>query len=166
MRVLLLLVLFVPALSVADVFKCVNDGRVAYSERPCASGAVPYEALGFSSRSLTLVRGGADTFNIAGTVNGMPVNFIVDTGATITAISGDYAYRLGLRSCVPSGFANTANGRVNVCSVFLDVTVAGHVFNRVEVSVMHNSRGVALLGNDLLRHFVLEQRGDTLLMTR
>lgn len=87
MRIILLL-LFCPVLAFAEVHKCVNDGKVTYTQERCVSGAAVYDAARASigeSRvsSVTLLRGANGVFNLSGFVNGKSADFIVDTVRSI-----------------------------------------------------------------------------------
>ncbi len=48
-------------------------------------------------------------FYAAGSINGRPVNFLVDTGATLVTVSEKFAREAGLSSGIPTVF-RTANG--------------------------------------------------------
>jgi aspartyl protease family protein len=50
-------------------------------------------------------------FWVEGTVNGRPVRFLVDTGASSVVVSEDFAQRAGLQGGQPTVFS-TANGRM------------------------------------------------------
>lgn len=172
MQKIVLLVVFFSFPALAEVHKCVNGGDVSYSEKPCVSGAVPYDAgrvsVGDSTtRSASIVRGAGGLFWAKGSVNGLPANFIVDTGATNTTLSGDLAYRLGMRNCVPAGMVSTANGTTSFCRVTVSrLSVAGFNFSNVSVVVNPTMRGEPLFGNDLLNQFTIQQQGDLLTLSR
>jgi len=94
-------------------------------------------------------------YYIGGRVNGRPIRFLVDTGATYVTMSGDHAtnigidYRKGLRS-----FANTAAATVPVWQVTLDsVSVGGIKVSNVRATVIEGPQPYeALLGNSFLKH--------------
>ncbi|MDZ7825215.1 MAG: TIGR02281 family clan AA aspartic protease [Gammaproteobacteria bacterium] len=91
--------------------------RCGSTERPCC-------ALGLSrrvganfrepeSRSVSVARDGRGQFRVAGTIEGRPVRFLVDTGASILAMSGNDASALGIdyRGNGREGSVVTAAGR-------------------------------------------------------
>ncbi len=81
-----------------------------------------------------------------GAVNGFPVVFMVDTGATNVAISSNTASRAGITSCVAQTFS-TANGSVQGCKAIVENIVFGTFrLSNVEVAIMPNMQGEALLG--------------------
>ena len=98
-----------------------------------------------------------------GSINGAPVTFLLDTGATAVALPLDLARRLEL-PLLPGGLSKTANGVVQTWSTRLDsVAVAGLTAHNVRAVVMPNMPGdEVLLGMNYLKRFELIQRGDTL----
>ncbi len=103
----------------------------------------------------------------SGTINGEPVTFLIDTGATAVALPLALARRLGLR-LVPGGMSKTANGMVETWGTRLDsVELGGLGVRNVRAAVMPNMPGDdVLLGMSYLKHFELIQRGDTLTLRR
>jgi aspartyl protease family protein len=99
----------------------------------------------------------------AGSINGSPVTFLLDTGATSVALPLDLARRLELQ-LMPGGMSKTANGVVQTWSTRLQsVGVAGLTARNVRAVVMPNMPGdEVLLGMNYLKRFELIQRGDTL----
>lgn len=169
---ILLFLLIAPVPAFAGVYKCVNDGKVVYSESPCVSGAVAYDAervsvADGSARTATATRGADGTFSLMGAVNGQPVEFMLDTGASFTTISGALAYRLGVRSCVPAGVFKTGNGNSAYCRITLSrLSVAGFNFANVSVAVSPAMSTDALFGNDLLSHFLVIQKNGVMTLSR
>ncbi|WP_295888671.1 TIGR02281 family clan AA aspartic protease [uncultured Thiohalocapsa sp.] len=98
-----------------------------------------------------------------GTINGEPVTFLLDTGATAVALPLTLARRLEL-ALLPGGMSKTANGLVRTWSTRLDsVDVAGLTAHDVRAVVMPNMPGdEVLLGMNYLKRFELIQRGNTL----
>lgn len=166
------LLLLLPFSCYAQVFKCKTEsGQVIYSETPCAVGALPYKAgqvsIGGGPQSTSLTRGDDGVFKATGLANDQPVDFVIDTGASVTTLGGDIASRLGLRDCVAAGFAHTANGKTAVCRATLaKLSVAGFNFSNVSVVVSPNMSGIGLLGNDLLKQFSVKLQGDMLTLSR
>ena len=74
---------------------------------------------------LVLERSRGGHFVATGRINGEPVEFLVDTGATYVALPQEMAERLGLES-TGSAWFNTANGRVRG-----GLTILDEVFNTV-----------------------------------
>ncbi len=166
--ILLLLSLFLSFGAMAQVFKCANS-RVSYSDSPCSSGGVSYNASAASVStpvSLQIVHANGGFF-YQGSANGLPVNFQIDTGATKTTLSGDTAFKLGVKSCVPSGVSHTANGQAVFCMVRLSsLTLGQFTFSNVDVQVMPGMSGVSLFGMDLLSQMHFSQFNGVLTISR
>jgi clan AA aspartic protease (TIGR02281 family) len=102
----------------------------------------------------------------AGSVNGVPLVFMVDTGATSVAISSGMAARVGISQCVPRTFS-TANGKAQGCMAKVpEITFGGFRLSNIDVAVMPNLSSEALLGMNVLRLFRIEQANDTLIISR
>lgn len=98
-----------------------------------------------------------------GRVNGQPVTFLLDTGATLVAIPQGLAERLGLKRG-QRGISQTANGRVTTYRTNLNsLELGGITLNDVQASITPGMDGdVILLGMSALKQFELTQKGDTL----
>jgi aspartyl protease family protein len=112
---------------------------------------------------VVLRRNRAGQYVAGGRINGEPVVFMVDTGATDVALPLPLARRLGLR-LQPGGISTTANGRVETWRTRLDsVDVGGLVLRDVRASVLPNMPGEeVLLGMSYLKHLELIQRDGNL----
>jgi aspartyl protease family protein len=110
----------------------------------------------------------ADTrghFYSLGMVNGVPVRFVVDTGATLISLPQSDADRLGIdyRSG-RRGSSRTANGVVPVYLVKLDsVKVGGIELHNVD-ALVHEGGGLdqALLGMSFLNRLEMQRDGATM----
>ena len=112
---------------------------------------------------VVLLRNRAGHYVANGTINGQPVVFLLDTGATQVALPLNLAQRLGL-PLRPGGISRTANGDVQTWSTRLDeVSLGGLSARRVAATVLPGMEGSeVLLGMSYLKRFELIQRGDTL----
>lgn len=106
---------------------------------------------------------GRGQYVVPGTVNGVDVEFLLDTGATGVALPHALAQRLGLVSGPPVEIV-TASDVVPGYLVTLDeVSVGPLSLHRVRGSVSERTIGdQVLLGMSFLRHFELSQRGGSL----
>ncbi len=98
-----------------------------------------------------------------GTINGYPVRFLVDTGATTVAISSDLARRIGIE--LKDGqpwIASTAGGMARMVRINLDrVSVGDIVLRDVDAGVILGSHPVTpLLGMSFLGEVDMVRRGD------
>lgn len=98
-----------------------------------------------------------------GRVNGQPVTFLLDTGATLVAIPAGLTDTLNLTRG-RQGMSQTANGRVITYRTELDsLELGGITLNDVQASITPGMDGeVILLGMSALKQFELTQKGDTL----
>lgn len=103
-------------------------------------------------------------------VNGTPVEFLVDTGASSVVLSDRDARRAGIDvdNLAFTGFANTANGTVRTADVWVDELALGGVTVRnFPVSVNGGEMDFSLLGMEYLETFDrIEISGGRLVLER
>jgi aspartyl protease family protein len=101
---------------------------------------------------------------VSGSINGLPVRFLVDTGATMVSMGRAEATRLGLNlSGAESGTAYTANGPVPVMRVRLDrVNVGDITLDAVDALVHEHDLPIALLGMSFLNRTDMKFEGNLL----
>lgn len=98
-----------------------------------------------------------------GTINGQPVEFMLDTGATDVSIPVAVADRLGLRRGRAANY-HTANGTVRAWQTTVDVIQLGPLqAGPVRASINPHTGGDAvLLGMSFLKELDFSQQGNTL----
>lgn len=118
--------------------------------------------------TVTLMADGAGHYVTQGSINGMPVRLIVDTGATMVSMGMSDAKRLGLQYAKGErGLSTTANGTVAVYKIKLDtVKVGGIVMNQVDGLVQESDMPFVLLGMSFLNRLELKQDGPQLTMVQ
>ncbi len=103
-------------------------------------------------------------------LNGVPVQFVVDTGATNVVLSEADARRVGLDPdrLVFAGRANTANGTVATASARIETVELENITDRnMRVQVNGGEMNGSLLGMDYLRRFArIEIEPDRLVLIR
>jgi len=156
-----------PVLAGASTFKCVDtDGSVTYSATPCGDNAeamVFHDSGGYGDGAMDVRMDKGHSFSTQGTINGAPVTFIIDTGASRTAISVAAAKRAGLAGCRGSGLAVTAGGVTTSCVAFIrEITLGPLHFNNLEVVIMPNMPVDALFGMDLLKRLKVSQENGVM----
>src|SRR5262249_26251483 len=107
-------------------------------------------------------------FFASGSVNGRPVRFVVDTGATLTTLSRADAQRVGVdyRRGTPAR-SMTANGVASGWRVSLDsVRVGDATVRNVDAMVIDSNLPFALLGMSFLGRFDMQRQGQTLVLRR
>ena len=101
-------------------------------------------------------------------MNGAPVRFLVDTGATAVTLSTAAARRMGLDvSKSEAVMVTTANGRVVGRRVRLDRVALGDlVLHQVDAIVQDGLGDQALLGMTFLSRTELRREGDRLVLVK
>jgi len=103
-----------------------------------------------------------------GSINGKPVDFLIDTGASWIAMSQDQAKQLGVNYLDEGskGWASTANGTTPVYNVKLNKVKVGAIELRyVTASVLMNSSpSYILLGNSFLNRVDMKREGQMMLL--
>ncbi len=127
----------------------------------------PVSAGGGDAARVLLRQNRLGHYVASGQINGEPVVFLVDTGATQVSVPAPLARRLGLRSGAPMS-ANTANGVVTTYATTLAQVQLGDIVLRdVRASINPGMRSdEVLLGMSFLRHLELTQRDGTLTLTQ
>jgi aspartyl protease family protein len=107
-------------------------------------------------------------FVTEGLVNGGAVRFLVDTGASMVALPGPDAHRLGIDFRKGRLVTmRTANGPAYAYIVTLDtVKVGGIELHNVEAAVHEQGLGTALLGMSFLNRVEMRNEGQTMTLTR
>jgi len=98
-----------------------------------------------------------------GTINGHPVVFLLDTGASDVAIPESLANEIGLLKG-QAVYVKTANGNTEAYRTQLDSVALGDI-TRYDLSatILPNIAGKeVLLGMNFLKHFEIIQKGKTL----
>jgi len=119
-------------------------------------------------QSVTLSADTRGHFVTEGAINGKPVRFVVDTGATLIALPARDAVRLGLdyRKGQLSA-TQTAAGVVPVYRVRLDSVKVGAIeLTGVEGSVIEQGLDIALLGMSFLSRVEMQHAGQLMTLTR
>lgn len=117
------------------------------------------------AREVVLQRNRFGHYVTSGEINGQPVTFMLDTGATGVAIPDAVARRLG----IPRGRAyrtQTANGTAVSYAAMLDSVAVGDIaLNNVQAGIAPGM-GIdqVLLGMSFLKHIEFTQRGDSLIL--
>jgi aspartyl protease family protein len=122
---------------------------------------------GFASQgkgNVTLYPDRGGHFFVDGLVNGTNVRFMVDTGATVVAMSSAVANRIGIdyRKHGQPGMASTPAGYVKTYNIMLGtVQVGGITLHNVAGSVIEgNHPREALLGMSFLGHLDMKRDGE------
>jgi aspartyl protease family protein len=117
------------------------------------------------AKEVVLKRNRMGHYVASGSINGHPVTFLLDTGATDVALPGTLAKQLGIAGRVTSQ-SHTAGGIVSTELTRLrEVGLGDIVLRDVRASILDTMEGdEVLLGMSFLKRLELLQRGDTLIV--
>jgi aspartyl protease family protein len=119
---------------------------------------------GASGREILIAAGPGGHFVTSGQINGKPVQFMVDTGATVVAMGRGEAERLGIDwKGGQRGMSQTAAGVVTAHGVSLTSVRIGdvEVFG-VNAMILPAEMPFVLLGNSFLTRFSMRRDSDVM----
>lgn len=122
-----------------------------------------------SRPTVKLVADSGGHFSTVGSINGRPIRFMVDTGATMVSLSTNTARQFGIDlGRATQGAVSTAGGVVRSYNVTLDNVKVGPIsLNFVEATIVDNlPDGFALLGNSFLSRVQMSREGNVLTLTQ
>ena len=107
-------------------------------------------------------------FYTTGTVNGVSVRFLVDTGATMISLGASDARRIGLDfNRGQKGMTQTANGQGVVSKIQLDTVRIGDVtLHNVDALIHQTEMPMALLGMSFLNRMEMQRDGSTMTLKK
>ncbi|MGY6634041.1 MAG: retropepsin-like aspartic protease family protein [Alkalilacustris sp.] len=150
------------------IFLGVSVGALLWQE--VRDDLLPTRAVSFGDGRIELPRHRSGHFFATLDVQGVPMSFIVDTGATDVVLSRADARKLGLDpdQLVYSGRAQTANGLVRTARITLDeVTFGGFTDHQLRAWVNEGELEYSLLGMVYLERFEkIEISRDRLVLIR
>jgi len=119
-------------------------------------------------QSVSLTADARGHFAAAGSLNGYPVSFLVDTGATSIAISAAEARRMGLDYKAGQAVGvGTAAGVVPAWRVkFNTVKVGSITLSQVDGMVVETGLSMPLLGMSFLNRMEMKRDGQTMTLTQ
>ncbi len=126
----------------------------------------PRAAVVAADGALVIARGSDGHFRVAGSINGQPVRFMVDTGASLIAVTDALAQQAGLEGGQVTQF-RTANGvRQGRVVVAQSVAVGPLVVSglRVGTGYTGEAAGDALLGQNFLQHFDVQMQRERMVL--
>jgi|SRR4051812_10701146 aspartyl protease family protein len=119
-------------------------------------------------QKVTLAADTSGHFMSEGSINGVPIRFLVDTGASTIALPARDARRMGIDYRKGQvGISQTANGPVQIFVVRLDTVRLGSIeLANVEAVVIESGLNVALLGMSFLNRVEMQRDGQTMTLIR
>ena len=178
MRIHLVALLSVAILSLSSaasradsIYKCKDQqGKSIYQGSPCEEDAVavsswetaipPVQKIKeppMTTGGLYVIKQRGDGhYFLDGTINGKPLTFLVDTGASAVSLPREIAYMANM-SCDEQVRMNTANGATSVClSVIATLKFGPFLLKNVPATIVPNL-DQPLLGMNVLQQFKIEQ---------
>ncbi|MDB6096186.1 MAG: aspartyl protease [Francisellaceae bacterium] len=162
----------------ANYYRCEVNNRILYQAFPCQDSAqqhvldsndfpkstTPTPILStvpnFSQEEIIVARSPDTHFHVNGTINGVKVDFLIDTGATELAIPESLALSANLLH-LKEIEAQTAGGETKAFTTSIrELKVGNFQFKDVAASIINGQQ--ALLGMSILSHFDLTQKDDNL----
>lgn len=141
----------------------VNGIRHTYTLSVSAGGTAPTQGHG---STVTIAPDSTGMYEISGSIDGSPVNFVIDTGSTMVTMNGNEAQRLGInfKTDGKQSEFSTATGVDRVYIVNLDRVRVGTIeLHNVACSVHEGDFPTyVLLGNSFLNRVALERQGQLL----
>lgn len=173
--------LLLPAIAAAgehDFYRCTDaGGNSSYSVSPCRAGQVEVRTAAdalpaiddwqYTVAGMVRLQRTRNHFFAVIKVNGVPIRAMVDTGASLVAISPSAAKRIKLDpdSGRTASF-HTANGTASgVVLPVRSVELGGNKFHNIMASINGTELGPgidALLGMSYLRHFEINMTEQTM----
>ena len=133
------------------------------SARVLAMGQA-FSAITDTRRSVSLTADARGHFSATGSINGLPVTFLVDTGATAIALSAHDAQRMGIDYRAGQRVnVNTAAGVMTAWRVKLNTVRVGAIaLNQIDGLVVESGLAVPLLGMSFLNRMEMRREGNTM----
>jgi aspartyl protease family protein len=121
-----------------------------------------------SGNRVVLTAGSGGHFMAQGQINGKPVSMVVDTGASVVAMSVQEAQRMGLSYLGGQPVQmSTANGLVAAWRIKLASVRLGDVLvYDVDSVVSSGPMPYVLLGNSFLSHFQMNRNNDQMVLEK
>lgn len=114
---------------------------------------------------LDLRRDSGGNYRVSGVVNTTPVEFVVDTGATLTSINRLTAVAANILNCEPREFKTAAGPTAGCVGSAQQLKFGDFHVENVEVAIMPNLEA-PLLGMNVLSQVHIEQHGDGMRISR
>ena len=152
----------------ADViYKCKSpQGNLLYQEKPCAETTSSVASWGSAAGApLVIGQSRQGHYFVDGSVNDQPLNFVIDTGASVVTLPQGVANSAGLR-CEHQTSMRTGNGTVSVCKTTIQKLKFGTFTLKDVVAIIAPNLDQPLLGMNVLKQFRIEQDSDEMRLSK
>jgi aspartyl protease family protein len=163
-----------------QIYKCkISDGRLLYQKTPCAANVEtlsawtqtykpqPPESSGAAPTPmpLALKQQSNGHYFVDGAINGKPLVFVIDTGASVVSLPSADAAGAGI-ACENSTLMETANGIAEACTAVISELKFGHFVIKDARSMIVQNLSQPLLGMNILQHFKMAQNHGEMLISK
>lgn len=142
------------------------DGRQDYYPLGSAQIGTSYSVS--EKISERVYRDGSGMFRTMGSINGYPVNFLIDTGASIVAMNSNEAERLGIQYLLDGQptMVSTASGNVEAYNIRLENVAIGQIkLSNIEAVVIEGTHPPdILLGMSFLRRLNVKNENEVMML--
>ena len=114
------------------------------------------------NEAVTIERSRDQHFYVEGAINGHPVTFLVDTGASLVSVSNELALKVGLAPGAPAMFGTAGGPTAGRIVPEASVRVGGIRVDGIRVAVGTGEQ--ALLGQNFLNKVELTQGSDRMVL--
>ena len=136
-----------------------------FAGRPPEPGVEPPAAQSVSAGVVELRQNPDGHFYIEGSINGAPLRFLVDTGASITMLTKAAAAHVDLSEC-RAGKSSTANGVVDVCvGTIPEMRIGPYIVNNSLAAANPNGE-TNLLGMNVLGQFQISTENGVMRLSK
>lgn len=154
-----------------QIYKCKNsEGRLMYQKAPCAANVETLSSWSQTYKTplpttsekksapvpLALKQHGSGHYFVDGAINGKPLVFVIDTGASMVSLPSNAASAAGI-TCEKTALMETANGRTEACTAVIPELKFGHFVIKDAQSMIVPNLSQPLLGMNILQHFKIAQ---------
>ncbi|MGZ8227741.1 MAG: retropepsin-like aspartic protease family protein [Methylococcaceae bacterium] len=146
--------------------KCKNQqGELIYQKSPCAENVETVSSWTAAietkkaKSALVLEQGNGGHYFLDSEVNGVPVKFVVDTGATVVSLPSSVASAANI-ICKGQVTMETANGSTMACSTVIAKLKFGSFVVKDVTAVIVPNLAQPLLGMNILEQFNITQDGN------
>ncbi|MBP6534022.1 MAG: TIGR02281 family clan AA aspartic protease [Arenimonas sp.] len=152
------------ALSLQSTGAKAADFQV-FARRQPEPGAEPPAAQSVSAGVVELQQNADGHFYIEGSINGAPLRFLIDTGASITMLTKAAAAQVDLNDCRP-GKSSTANGVVDVCVGMIPEMRIGPYRVNNSLAAANPNGEINLLGMNVLGQFQISTENGVMRLSK
>lgn len=152
------------ALSLQSTGAKAADFQV-FARRQPEPDAEPPAAQSVSAGVVELQQNADGHYYIEGSINGAPLRFLIDTGASISMLTKEAAAQVDLSAC-RAGKSSTANGVVDVCvGVIPEMRIGPYIVSNSLAAANPNAE-VNLLGMNVLGQFRISTENGVMRLSK